>query len=74
MPFKEGVYGTVTEAIIESALVTWFGILLYEIATFAPHGRVTVRVFPAFPAHRPDRPTPLLHPFNPHFHPPAHRF
>jgi hypothetical protein len=41
VPFRHSAYGTATEAIIESALVTWFGILLYEITTFAPHGRVT---------------------------------
>lgn len=34
-------YSTALEAIVESALVTWVGLLLYEIATFAPTSGVT---------------------------------
>lgn len=37
---------TVAEAIIESALVTWIGLLFYEIASLAPEGHYTVRVRP----------------------------
>ena len=37
-------YGTVVmEAIVESAFVTWVGLLLYEISTLAPTGHITVR-------------------------------
>ena len=39
-PLRQGAYAIVTEAIVESALVTWVGILLFEIGTFAPHGKV----------------------------------
>lgn len=35
-------YAVVIEAIVESALVTWIGFLLYEIAAFAPTGHVAV--------------------------------
>ncbi len=35
--------GIVLEAIVESALVTWIGLLLYEITTFAPTGHISVR-------------------------------
>ncbi|KAI0346490.1 hypothetical protein BDW22DRAFT_764788 [Trametopsis cervina] len=36
-------YNLLMEAIIESALVTWVGLLLYEISSTAPtHGRITV--------------------------------
>ena len=36
-------YSTLMEAVIESALVTWIGLLLYGIATVAPEGHITVR-------------------------------
>lgn len=36
-------YGVVVEAIIESALVTWVGLLFYEVASLAPEGGYTVR-------------------------------
>ena len=39
-------YGTVVEAIVESAFVTWIGLLLYEICLFAPTGHITVRLYP----------------------------
>ncbi len=36
-------YGVLLEAIIESASVTWVGLLFYEITATAPtHGRITV--------------------------------
>lgn len=35
-------YGVVLEAIAESALVTWVGLVLYGIASLAPHGHITV--------------------------------
>lgn len=35
-------YATVLRAFIESALATWIGILLFEIASLAPEGHVTV--------------------------------
>ncbi|KAI0308294.1 hypothetical protein B0F90DRAFT_1681709 [Multifurca ochricompacta] len=35
-------YDTILHAVIESALVTWIGILIYEIAALAPTGHVTV--------------------------------
>ncbi|GJE90844.1 hypothetical protein PsYK624_069880 [Phanerochaete sordida] len=34
-------YNVIVEAIVESALVTWFGLLFYEIASFAPTGHIT---------------------------------
>ncbi|EKM55547.1 uncharacterized protein PHACADRAFT_256255 [Phanerochaete carnosa HHB-10118-sp] len=34
-------YSLVLEAIVESALVTWFGLLFYEIASLAPTGHIT---------------------------------
>lgn len=37
-------YSTLMEAVIESALVTWIGLLLYGIATVAPEGHITVRI------------------------------
>lgn len=41
-PLRQTGYGVAVEAIVESALVTWVGILLYEISSFAPTGNVTV--------------------------------
>lgn len=41
-------YLTALEAIVESALVTWVGLLLYEIATFAPTGGITVGISVTF--------------------------
>lgn len=35
--------GTALEAVVESALVTWLGLLLYEISSLAPTGGITVR-------------------------------
>lgn len=35
-------YSTVIAAIVESALVTWVGLLLYGVATVAPQGHITV--------------------------------
>ena len=35
-------YSRALEAVVESALVTWVGLLLYEIETFAPTGGITV--------------------------------
>lgn len=40
---KSRKYVTALRAVIESALVTWFGILLFEIGSLAPSGHVTVR-------------------------------
>ncbi|EKM56632.1 uncharacterized protein PHACADRAFT_172292 [Phanerochaete carnosa HHB-10118-sp] len=37
-------YATVIEAIIESALVTWFGLLVYGISTVAPTGHITTHL------------------------------
>ncbi len=36
-------YTVAIEAVVESALVTWVGLLLFEIASFAPNGHITVR-------------------------------
>ncbi|KAF8481850.1 hypothetical protein DFH94DRAFT_410415 [Russula ochroleuca] len=38
---KSRKYVTALRAVIESALVTWFGILLFEIGSLAPSGHVT---------------------------------
>lgn len=38
----QGRYSALVAAIVESALVTWFGLLLFGIANVAPHGRITV--------------------------------
>lgn len=35
-------YATALRAVIESAFMTWIGILLFEIASLAPSGRITV--------------------------------
>jgi hypothetical protein len=35
-------YGNALRAVIESALVTWIGILIYEITSLAPKGHITV--------------------------------
>jgi hypothetical protein len=35
-------YATALRAVIESALATWIGILLFEIASLAPSDHVTV--------------------------------
>lgn len=35
-------YSTLIAAIVESALVTWLGLLVYGIATVAPQGHITV--------------------------------
>lgn len=40
-----GKYATVVRAIIESAAVTWIGIVLTEIGLLAPTGHITVRAF-----------------------------
>lgn len=37
-----GRYAVVVEAIAESALVTWIGLVLYGIGSLAPQGRITV--------------------------------
>lgn len=37
-------YCVIVEAIVESAMVTWVGLLLYEISTFAPTGGVTLNL------------------------------
>ncbi|TCD61476.1 hypothetical protein EIP91_008393 [Steccherinum ochraceum] len=37
-------YATVLRAIIESATVTWIGLLIYEIASLAPEGHVTTNL------------------------------
>ena len=37
-------YDTIVRACIESALVTWVGLLLYEICSLAPNGHVVVRL------------------------------
>ena len=39
-------YDTIVRACIESALVTWVGLLLYEICSLAPNGHVVVRLPP----------------------------
>ena len=36
-------YNTAIRAMIESAFVTWLGILILEITSLAPTGHVTVR-------------------------------
>ncbi len=36
-------YDNALHAVIESALVTWIGILIYEITSLAPMGHITVR-------------------------------
>lgn len=36
-------YNKVIEAIIESALVTWFGLVFYGVASVAPQSHITVR-------------------------------
>lgn len=38
-------YQLIIEAVIESALVTWIGLLLYEISSLAPEGHYTVLHF-----------------------------
>jgi len=38
-------YNTAIRAMIESAFVTWFGILILEITSLAPTGHVTVRSY-----------------------------
>ena len=45
------VYETVLRACIESALVTWIGLLLYEICSLAPNGHVVVRMLIMNPAY-----------------------
>lgn len=35
-------YSTLIASIVESALVTWLGLLVYGIATVAPQGHITV--------------------------------
>ncbi|GJE86380.1 hypothetical protein PsYK624_024600 [Phanerochaete sordida] len=37
-------YAKIIEATVESALVTWFGLVFYGIATVAPQGRVTTNL------------------------------
>ncbi|KAI0818964.1 hypothetical protein BC629DRAFT_1465552 [Irpex lacteus] len=37
-----GRYNTALAAVVESALITWIGLLLYLIAALAPTGRITV--------------------------------
>jgi hypothetical protein len=37
-----GRYNNALRAVIESALVTWIGILIYEITSLAPKGHITV--------------------------------
>lgn len=41
-------YATVVEAIVESALVTWIGLLLYGISTVAPTGHITTELDAGF--------------------------
>lgn len=43
-PNVPSVYSTAFEAIIESALITWIGLLLYEITSFAPTGHITTKL------------------------------
>ncbi|KAI0763678.1 hypothetical protein BC629DRAFT_971410 [Irpex lacteus] len=40
-PYSSGYYATAVAAIIESALITWVGLLLYGIASLAPTGAIT---------------------------------
>ena len=35
-------YGVVLEATIESALITWLGLVLFGITCLAPQGKITV--------------------------------
>jgi hypothetical protein len=44
-------YGVVLEAIVESALITWFGLAVFGIASLAPQGRITVRWHPCSVQH-----------------------
>jgi hypothetical protein len=44
-------YATAIRAIIESAAVTWIGIVLCEIGLLAPTGHITVRAILFFLAH-----------------------
>ncbi|KAH8093088.1 hypothetical protein BXZ70DRAFT_438890 [Cristinia sonorae] len=37
-------YDTVLRAVIESAMVTWIGLLIYEVASLAPEGHVTTNL------------------------------
>lgn len=41
--FSYRKYDDALRAVIESALVTWIGILIYEITSLAPTGHITVR-------------------------------
>ena len=34
-------YSLIIEAVVESALVTWFGVLFYEVTSIAPQGQYT---------------------------------
>lgn len=36
-------HNVIVEAIVESALVNWIGLVLYGITSLAPQGRITVR-------------------------------
>ncbi|GJE86384.1 hypothetical protein PsYK624_024640 [Phanerochaete sordida] len=38
---RTGAYAVFLEAVVESALVTWIGLLLYGVATVAPEGHIT---------------------------------
>lgn len=39
---KARQYSTILEAIIESALFTWMGLILYGVTNVAPEGHITV--------------------------------
>ena len=39
-------YNVAVEAIAESALVTWIGLIIYGISSLAPEGRFTVSLWP----------------------------
>lgn len=41
---KKMPYASAVEAIIESALVTWIGLLFYEVTALAPEGHYTVNL------------------------------
>ena len=39
---KKMPYASAVEAVVESALVTWIGLLFYEVTALAPEGHYTV--------------------------------
>ena len=40
---RRSQYSVIAEAFVESGLVTWVGLLMYEISSLAPTGGITVR-------------------------------